>query len=85
MGLFLEGAFDCKIWFLFRWCAPCKALTPKLDSVIGENDGQLELAKVDIDTNSELALEYKVRARPRLYTWLIYKEFVTISIIIIVH
>ncbi|XP_015754561.1 PREDICTED: thioredoxin, mitochondrial-like isoform X3 [Acropora digitifera] len=47
--------------FHAEWCAPCKALTPKLDSVIGENDGQLELAKVDIDTNSELALEYKVR------------------------
>lgn len=57
-------------------------MTPKLDSLVGENDGQLELAKVDIDTNSELALEYKVRARPILYTWLIYKTFVTILIIV---
>ncbi|KAK2565159.1 Thioredoxin [Acropora cervicornis] len=36
----------------------------ELDSVVGENDGQLELAKVDIDANSELALEYKVTGVP---------------------
>ena len=43
-----------------RWCAPCRALTPKLNAIIGEKDGLLELAKVDIDVNPDLAFQYNV-------------------------
>lgn len=46
--------------FKFRWCAPCKGLTSRLDAIIGEKDGLLELAKVDVDINPELAMEYEV-------------------------
>lgn len=50
--------------FYAEWCAPCKALTPKLDSLVEESNGLLELAKVDVDTNSDLALEYEVTGLP---------------------
>lgn len=50
--------------FYAEWCAPCKALTPKLDSVVEESNGLVELAKVDVDTNSDLALEYEVTGLP---------------------
>ena len=46
--------------FKFRWCAPCKGLTSRLDAIVGEKDGLLELAKVDVDVNPELAMEYQV-------------------------
>lgn len=46
--------------FSIRWCGPCKQLAPKLDSIIKMKDGAVELAKVDIDTNAELAMEYGV-------------------------
>ena len=46
--------------FKFRWCAPCKGLTSRLDAILGEKDGLLELAKVDVDVNPELAMEYQV-------------------------
>lgn len=45
---------------MFRWCGPCKQLAPLLDSIIETKDGAVELAKVDIDTNAELAMEYGV-------------------------
>jgi len=46
------------------WCTPCKGLTPRLDAIMGEKDGLLELAKVDIDDNPELAMQYKVTGIP---------------------
>lgn len=46
------------------WCTPCKALTPRLDAIIGEKDGLVELAKVDVDSHSDLAMKYKVTGIP---------------------
>lgn len=46
--------------FSYSWCTPCKALTPKLDAIVGEKDGLLELAKVDVDQNPDLAMQYEV-------------------------
>ncbi|XP_063244918.1 thioredoxin, mitochondrial-like [Bacillus rossius redtenbacheri] len=48
------------------WCAPCKALTPRLESIIAEQKGKVLLAKVDIDENADLALDYNVSAVPVL-------------------
>lgn len=33
------------------WCGPCKMLSPILEKVIGETDGQVVLAKINIDDN----------------------------------
>jgi thioredoxin 1 len=35
-------------------------LTPRLESVIAEKKGAVLLAKVDIDENTDLALDYEV-------------------------
>jgi putative thioredoxin len=37
--------------FWAEWCAPCRSLGPVLDKVIGETNGKVELAKVDVDAN----------------------------------
>lgn len=50
----------------FRWCNPCKMLTPRLESVISENKGKVVLAKVDIDEQTDLALDYDVSSVPVL-------------------
>lgn len=41
-------------------------LTPRIESVIGENAGKISLAKVDVDDHSELALDYDVASVPVL-------------------
>lgn len=41
-------------------------LTPRIETVISENDGKVNLAKVDIDEYSDLALDYEVAAVPVL-------------------
>lgn len=41
-------------------------LTPRIESVIDENKGKIKLAKVDIDQNTDLALDYDVGSVPVL-------------------
>jgi len=41
-------------------------LTPRIESIVGEQHGLIKLAKVDIDEHSELALDYDVGAVPVL-------------------
>ncbi|XP_063981277.1 thioredoxin, mitochondrial [Diachasmimorpha longicaudata] len=52
--------------FFATWCNPCRMLTPRLESVIEEKQGKILLAKVDIDENTDLALDYQVQSVPVL-------------------
>lgn len=60
----LASAKPVLVDFYADWCGPCKALSPKLDAVMGDKEGLLELAKIDIDIHSDLALEYQVTGIP---------------------
>jgi thioredoxin 1 len=52
--------------FWADWCAPCHALSPHLERVIGELGGQILLAKVEVDEgeNMRLAGHYRLRGFP---------------------
>jgi thioredoxin len=50
--------------FWAEWCGPCHMLTPVLEKEVAARDGQVELAKVDIDANPALAERYGVRGIP---------------------
>ncbi len=45
-----------------RWCGPCKDLGPVLESVATQES--VDLAKVNIDSFTELSMEYGVSAVP---------------------
>jgi putative thioredoxin len=50
-----------------EWCGPCKTLGPILEQVIGETQGQVVLAKVDVDTNRQTADAFQVQGIPAVY------------------
>lgn len=52
--------------FWAPWCAPCKALAPTLEEIAEEFEGEMKIAKVDIDANPELARRFGVRGIPLL-------------------
>ncbi|MFT7474302.1 MAG: putative thioredoxin [Verrucomicrobiales bacterium] len=49
------------------WCGPCKSLTPILEKVIGETNGMVELAKVNVDENPETSQAFQVQSIPAVY------------------
>ena len=50
------------LYFTAAWCAPCKALSPVMDSL----QGQINFDKIDVDTNTDLSAQYGVRGVPSL-------------------
>lgn len=52
--------------FWATWCAPCKALAPKIAAVAGDFDGRAKVVKLDIDKNRKIAMNYNVRSIPTL-------------------
>lgn len=50
-----------------EWCGPCKTLGPILEKVVGETNGAVELAKVDIDANPRVAQAFGVQSIPAVF------------------
>ena len=51
--------------FYADWCNPCKILSPILEEVARENP-DIKLVKIDVDTNENLAYEYRAYSIPTL-------------------
>lgn len=50
-----------------EWCGPCKTLGPILEKVVGETNGAVVLAKVDIDANPRVAGAFRVQSIPAVF------------------
>ena len=50
--------------FWAAWCGPCLALAPVLEKVVEQHAGDVELVKVDVDAQPELARRFDVSGIP---------------------
>ena len=57
--------------FFATWCGPCQMLAPVVDALAEELEGQVAVYKVDVDANSDLAMQYRVMSVPSL---LLFKD-----------
>ncbi len=50
--------------FWAEWCGPCRTLGPAIEKAVSDRGGKVELAKVDVDQNQQLAAAFRVQGIP---------------------
>ena len=50
--------------FWAEWCGPCRVLGPVIESLSQDYDGRVKVAKVDVDSNQQVAMQYGIRSIP---------------------
>lgn len=52
--------------FWAEWCGPCRMVAPLIDELSKEYEGRVKIGKCDVDSNDEVAAEFKVRNIPTI-------------------
>ncbi|MDF0694822.1 thioredoxin domain-containing protein [Aquirufa ecclesiirivi] len=62
----IKGKKKVIIDYNATWCGPCKTLSPILEAYVKDQKGAVELIKIDVDANPELAKAKNIEAIPYL-------------------
>ena len=46
------------------WCGPCKVIAPYMEEFASQYAGKVKIAKLDVDSNHNIAAKYGVRSIP---------------------
>ncbi|MEE9563138.1 MAG: thioredoxin [Thermoanaerobaculia bacterium] len=57
--------------FWAAWCGPCKMVAPVLEKLAEEMEGKVRIAKVNVDENQDIAVQFQVSSIP---TFILFKD-----------
>ena len=62
----LEAQSPVLVDFWAEWCAPCRMMTPTLEELAQKKADQLEVVKLDVQEDPDMAAQYGVMNIPTL-------------------
>lgn len=60
----LKNKLPVLVDFWAPWCGPCRIVSPTLEKLSNEYANRLKFAKLNVDSNQELAARFDVRGIP---------------------
>lgn len=61
-----KGDKPAIIDFYATWCGPCKMTAPNVEKIAEEYDGKIDVYKVDVDQQEELAAMFGIQSIPAI-------------------
>lgn len=52
--------------FWATWCGPCRMVAPVVEQIASEYSEKLQVAKLDVDQNPDVAMKYGIMSIPTL-------------------
>jgi thioredoxin 1 len=67
----INGDKPVLVDFYATWCGPCKTMSPIVEAVGKEMNGQIRVLKIDVDKNQNAAAQFGIQAVP---TFIVFKN-----------
>jgi thioredoxin len=65
-SMILSASQPAIVDFWAVWCGPCRTVGPIIENIAEEYEGKALVAKLDVDSNREVAVRYGIQAIPTL-------------------